>query len=304
MEYALKTNSISKYYHTAKALGNVTISVPKGSIYGLVGRNGAGKTTLMRVVCGLQDPSSGSYEIYGVKNTDKKIYTQRRRIGAVIEKPAFYPFKTAAGNLKAQYSILGLPSDDTINELLELVGLSDTGKKKAGKFSLGMKQRLGIAMALAGSPDLLILDEPINGLDPEGIVEVRELILKLNKEKGITVIISSHILSELSLLATNYGFIEKGNTLKEISAAELEKQVRKTMIVEVSNVKALSNALDKQGIEYEIISDSKARIFEKLSVTLLTEQLSAHGCELIGVTEADESLESFFLDLVGGGNNG
>ncbi len=283
------------------ALSSMTMSVPKGSVYGLVGLNGAGKTTLMRVICGLQNPSSGYYELYGIKNSEKKICQMRSRVGAVIEKPAFYPNLTARKNIEAQYAMLGVPIDDSVDELLELVGLTNTGGKKAGKFSLGMKQRLGIAIALAGNPDLLILDEPINGLDPEGIVDIRELILKLNKEKGVTVIISSHILSELSLLATHYGFVNKGKIIREISAEELEKQVRKCMIAEVTDTRALARVLDTMKIEFEIISDSKAKIFEKMSVTLLSEQLSAQGCELLGLTEADESLEGYFLDLVGGG---
>lgn len=304
MSNVLETQNISKKYHSVLALSDITMSVPKGSIYGLVGRNGAGKTTLMRVICGLQPPSSGMYELYGMKFNEKGISKVRRRMGAVIEKPAFYSNMTAKANLKAQYDMLGLPADESINELLELVGLPDTGKKKAGKFSLGMKQRLGIAIALAGFPDFLILDEPINGLDPEGIVEIRELLLKLNREKGITVLISSHILSELSLLATHYGFVDKGKIVKEISAVELEQSVRKCMIAEVSDPKALALVLEEMGVEFEMISDKKARILEKLSVTLLSEKLSAKRCELLGLTEADESLESYFLDLVGGGRNG
>ncbi len=302
MNNVLETKNLSKKYHSSLALSNITMSVPQGSIYGLVGLNGAGKTTLMRVICGLQEPSSGSYELYGVKNSDRSIYKMRKRMGAVIEKPALYANMSAEANIRAQFDMLGLPNDkNAIKELLELVGLERTDKKKAGKFSLGMKQRLGIAVALAGYPDFLVLDEPINGLDPEGIVEIRELLLKLNKEKGITVLISSHILSELSLLATHYGFVNKGRIIKEISAQELEQAVRKCMIAEVSDIKALTMVLEKMNVTYEIISDSKAKIFEKMSVTLLSEKLSAKGCELLGLTEADESLESFFLDLVGGG---
>ena len=304
MEYVLKTKDLTKIYRRAKALSGVTMSIPKGSIYGLVGRNGAGKTTLMRVVCGLQSPSGGMYELYGVKYIDRGISKVRSRMGAVIEKPAIYPDLSAKANLKAQYSMLGLPCDDSIDELLELVGLADTGKKYAGKFSLGMKQRLGIAVALAGSPDFLILDEPTNGLDPEGIVEMRELILKLNRGNGITVLISSHILDELSKLATNYGFMDRGKIVKEISVEELEQNVRKCMIADVSNVRVLAAVLDEMNVKYELISEKRAKIFEKMSVTLLAEKLSQKGCELIGLTEADESLESFFIDLIGGAKNG
>ncbi|MBQ7186468.1 MAG: ATP-binding cassette domain-containing protein [Ruminococcus sp.] len=300
MEYVLQTKDLTKHYRKFKALDGVTMNVPKGSVYGLVGRNGAGKTTLMRVICGLQDPSGGSYSIYGVDSTDRKITASRRRMGAVIEKPAIYLNMTARQNMKVQYSLLGLPDDEGIDQLLELVGLSDTGKKRARKFSLGMKQRLGIAVALAGSPDFLLLDEPINGLDPQGIVEIRELILKLSREQNITVLISSHILSELSLLATHYGFVDKGRIVKEISAEELEKQVRKSMKVKVSDTKALARVLDGFGLEYEMISDSEGKIYGSISVTQLSTALMKEGCELLTVSEADESLEAYFIDLVGG----
>ena len=223
MDYCLTTNALSKQYRHFKALNNLSMHVPKGSIYGFVGKNGAGKTTLIRLICGLQEPTAGDYTLYGIKNTDKRIAKSRRRMGAVVETPSIYQDMTAEDNLKEQYRILGLPSLDGIPELLALVGLSDTGKKKAKNFSLGMRQRLGIAIALCGDPDFLVLDEPVNGLDPQGIIEMRELILKLNKERQITVLISSHILDELSRLATHYGFIDGGRMVKEISAKDLEK---------------------------------------------------------------------------------
>ena len=192
MEYVLKTNALSKTYKNFKALNGLTMSVPKGAIYGFVGKNGAGKTTLIRLICGLQEPASGGYSLYGIENSDKEILKSRRRMGAVVETPSVYQDLTAADNLKEQYRIIGLPSYDDIPNLLKLVGLENTGNKKAKNFSLGMRQRLGIAIALAGSPDFLVLDEPVNGLDPQGIIEMRELILKLNRERQITVLISSH----------------------------------------------------------------------------------------------------------------
>ncbi|MDE6204424.1 MAG: ATP-binding cassette domain-containing protein, partial [Lachnospiraceae bacterium] len=207
MDYVLTTNALCKNYRHFKALNGFSMHVPKGAIYGFVGKNGAGKTTLIRLICGLQEPTAGDYTLYGINNTDKKIKDSRRRIGAVVETPSIYLNMTAEENLKEQYRILGLPSFADIPELLKLVGLEDTGRKKAKNFSLGMRQRLGIAIALCGDPDFLVLDEPINGLDPQGIIEVRELILKLNRQKQITVLISSHILDELSRLATHYGFI-------------------------------------------------------------------------------------------------
>lgn len=210
MEYCLTTEALCKQYRHTKALDGLSMHVPRGSIYGFVGKNGAGKTTLIRMICGLQEVSSGEYTLYGVKNTDKGIEKVRGRMGAIVEAPSVYMDMTAEDNLKLQYRVLGLPSYEGIKDLLKLVGLADTGKKKVKNFSLGMRQRLGIAVALAGDPDFLILDEPINGLDPQGIIEIRELILKLNRERQITVLISSHILEELSKLATHYGFIDRG----------------------------------------------------------------------------------------------
>ena len=203
MEYVLKTNDLCKNYKHFKALNGLTMNVPKGAIYGFVGKNGAGKTTLIRLICGLQEPTSGEYALYGLKNSEKEILKSRRRMGAVVETPSIYLDLTAVDNLKEQYRILGIPSYNSIPKLLKLVGLENTGNKKAKNFSLGMRQRLGIAIALAGDPDFLVLDEPVNGLDPQGIIEMRELILKLNCEYQITVLISSHILDELSRLATH-----------------------------------------------------------------------------------------------------
>ena len=178
MEYILETKHLEKKYKHFKAIQDLNIHVPKRSIYGLIGKNGAGKTTLIRLICGLQKPTNGSYKIYGIKNTEKEILDVRKRMGAIIETPSIRLESTAEDNLKEQYRMIGLPSFDNLQELLNLVGLANTGKKKAKHFSLGMKQRLGIAIALVGNPDFLILDEPINGLDPEGIIEIRELILK------------------------------------------------------------------------------------------------------------------------------
>ena len=300
MEYVLTTNALTKQYGHFKALDNFTMHVPKGAIYGFVGKNGAGKTTLIRLICGLQTPTAGDYTLYGVKNTDPKVVRSRRRMGAVVETPSIYMDMTAEENLKQQYLILGLPSFDSIPELLKLVGLENAGKKKARNFSLGMRQRLGIAIALAGDPDLLVLDEPTNGLDPQGIIEMRELILKLNRQRNITVIMSSHILDELARLATHYGFIDGGRMLREISAEELEAACRKCLRVEVSDVGALTRVMDAKGIEYKVISDTKADIYAKMSITELAVALAGENCELLGVTEKDESLESYYVNLVGG----
>lgn len=303
MEYVLTTAALQKKYGHFTALNNVSMHIPRGSIYGFVGKNGAGKTTLIRLICGLQRPSSGEYSLFGKKDTDKDIYKSRRRMGAVVETPSVYLDLSAEDNLKEQYRILGLPSFDGIPELLRLVGLSDAGKKKAGNFSLGMRQRLGIAIALSGSPDFLVLDEPANGLDPQGIIEMRELILRLNREQGITVLISSHILDELSRLATHYGFIDKGSLLKEISAEDLEAACRKCICVTVSDIRAFCTALDEKGLSYKVLSDNQAEIYTPVPVTELVEALSARGCVLSSVYEREEGLENYYMNLIGGNQN-
>lgn len=300
MDYCLQTFALQKQYGHFKALNGLSMNVPKGAIYGFVGKNGAGKTTLIRLICGLQEPSSGSYTLYGRKNTDPEIVKSRRRMGAIVETPSIYLDMTAEENMRQQYRILGLPSFEGINDTLALVGLRETGKKKAGNFSLGMRQRLGIAVALAGDPDFLVLDEPVNGLDPQGIIEIRELILKLNRERQITVLISSHLLDELSKLATYYGFIDNGRIVRELSAEELETACRKCVRVEVSDTKALALVLDRQKTEYEILSDREANIYAKVNVSQLTLALQKVNCEVFSLQEKDESLESFYVSLVGG----
>lgn len=304
MEYILTAENITKQYGKAKALDGLSMHIPKGAVYGFVGRNGAGKTTLIRIICGLQAPTAGSFTLYGAKSDSGAIYKARRHMGAVVERPAFYGDMTARQNLEMQYTLLGMPSKDGIDDLLKLVGLADTGAKKARDFSLGMKQRLGIAIALCSSPDFLVLDEPVNGLDPQGIVDIREMILKLNRERNITVLISSHILDELAKLATHYGFIEKGKIVQEISAEELEKQCRKYLRVRVSDAKRLTRAAENLGLDCEIISESEANLYGSCTVTALTAALAKENCELVSVSEHEESLENYFINLVGGGDSG
>ncbi len=300
MEYVLTADSLTKRYRHFKALDHLSLHIPKGAIYGMVGKNGAGKTTLIRIICGLQNATEGEYTLYGKRSTDRELYKSRRRMGAVVETPSIYLNLTAVENLKEQYRILGMPSFDGIQELLKLVGLENIGKKKAKHFSLGMRQRLGIALALCGEPDFLVLDEPINGLDPQGIIEMRELILKLNRERQITFLISSHILDELSRLATHYGFVDGGRTVKELSAKELEEACRKCVRVEVTDVKALSCVLDQMGLDYNVISHTQADIFAQVRLSELVHALDREHCQVLSALERDESLESYFISLVGG----
>ena len=303
MEYILETNQLEKTYHHFKAIHNLNMHIEKGAIYGLIGKNGAGKTTLIRLICGLQNPTNGTYTIYGIPNTDKQILDVRKRMGAIIETPSIRLDATAEDNLKEQYRIMGLPSFDNLQEILKLVGLMDTGKKKAKHFSLGMKQRLGIAIALVGNPDFLILDEPINGLDPEGIIEIRELILKLNKERRITFLISSHYLDELSKIATNYGFIENGHMMQEISKEELEKKCKKRLELEVSNIKECVKYFEEKQFPYEVISNEKNYLYHIMNVTELAIALSEKNCIINKFEEKEESLESYYINLMGGDNH-
>ena len=300
MEYVLEANGLCKRYRDFAALNGLDMHIPRGAIYGFVGRNGAGKTTLIRLICGLQEPTGGSFTLYGAKNTDERIGRCRRRMGAVVETPSIYMDMTAEENLRQQYLVLGMPSTDGIPELLHLVGLDSTGKKKAKNFSLGMRQRLGIAVALAGNPDFLVLDEPVNGLDPQGIIEMRELILKLNREYGITVLISSHILDELSRLATHYGFIDGGRMVKEMSAGELEAHCRKCTRVEADSSRILARVLDGFGAEYRVVDDIRVDVFTDVPVTALAEAARKENCAIHSMKERDESLESLYMNLMGG----
>lgn len=303
MEYVLETNAVEKQYRYGKALNGLSMRVPKGAIYGLVGRNGAGKTTLIRLICGLQEPSAGEYSIFGVKHSDKAICVSRRRMGAVIERPAIYSDLTAEENLIEQCHVLGVSSFGELPRLLKLVGLEDAGRKIVKHFSLGMKQRLGIAVALVGSPDFLVLDEPTNGLDPQGTLEIRELIMKLNRDHRMTVLISSHLLDELSKVATHYGFISDGCIVKEISATELEDTCRKSMRMEVSDMQSLTRVLNDMGADYRILDSSRADIFSELNITEVVVALFKESCEVISIQSRSEGLEGYFISLLGGGSD-
>lgn len=303
MEIILETNNLEKKYKDFKALNHANIHIEKGAIYGLIGKNGAGKTTLIRIICGLQEPTNGRFTIYGVDNNSNNITDVRKRMGAIIETPSIYGEMTAKDNLIEQYKLVGMPSLDGIENLLKLVGLSNTGKKKAKNFSLGMKQRLGIAIALANNPDFLILDEPINGLDPQGIIEIRELILKLNKEKKITILISSHYLDELSKIATHYGFLDNGSIIKEISSEELMKKMEHKLILKVSNQKEFVKYFEDHKITYEVEDSKTINVYGKYNLSKFVSELSKKNLIADDIHEIDESLENYYMNLIGGGNN-
>lgn len=303
MNYIFQTKDLCKSYGKHKVLDNLTMKVPEGSIYGFVGKNGAGKTTLIRLVCGLQYQNSGEIEICGVKNTDKKINNIRKKMGAIVETPALHLNMTAKENLKLQFELLGNKNYTKVDELLEFVGLSDTGKKVAANFSLGMRQRLAIAMALCNDPELLVLDEPINGLDPQGIIDVRELLIKINQEKKITILISSHILDELEKVATHYGFIANGKIVAEISAEELEMSGQRWTTIMVNKIQNIEKAMSVFKNKYEVVNETTIIVQGDVVVTDLILTLNKYGIIVNRLIEKEESLEERFFDLLGGAAN-
>jgi ABC-2 type transport system ATP-binding protein len=296
-DYMLKVTDVCKKYGKYEVLKQMSFTVPKGSIYGLVGRNGAGKTTIMRIISGLQKPTSGKVE-YGF---DHKGYG---KIGALVELPSIYSSKSARENLIFQYINLGLKIDDSVDELLKLVSLDNTGKKKAGRFSLGMRQRLGIAMAMAGNPDMLILDEPINGLDPQGIIEIRDLLQRLNREKGITIIISSHILTELSKLATNFAFVEGGEVVKEVTTEDVENAGGVQSEFFSSDPAGLLRVLKEKGLDARIEEGTGIiRVKGVFNLTDVVMEASKQGVNIARVSTRETDLETYFINLVGGHGN-
>lgn len=250
MDNILKINNLSKKYNHHKVLNNLNMTIKKGAIYGLVGRNGAGKTTLIRIITGLQSPSNGYYELFNISSKTKKITEFRKDVGAIIERPSLIENMTAKENLIEQLKLVGIHQFNNVNNLLELVGLSNANKKQVKNFSLGMRQRLGIAVALCSNPKFIILDEPINGLDPEGIIDIRKLIQKLNKEQGITFLISSHYLDELSKIATDYGFINEGQIIKEISAKEFNSNKHNQIKITVDKSEIAEKYFKSKNIRY------------------------------------------------------
>ena len=300
METVLTTCNLVKRYKKFTALNNLNIHIEKGSIYGLIGKNGAGKTTLIRIICGLQNPTAGSYAIYGTDNKSGNMTNVRKRMGAIIETPSIYDEMTAGDNLRQQCKLAGEQNPGKVDELLKLVGLENTGKKKAKDFSLGMKQRLGIAVALVGDPDFLILDEPINGLDPQGIIEIRELILKLNQEKNITILISSHYLDELSKIATHYGFLDNGSIIKEISNTELMKNLEHKIELKVSNPEDFAACFAAEQIPYEQTDSNTIVVYGKRNLVQFINTLSQNHLIAEDIHEHEESLESYYMNLIGG----
>lgn len=303
MDYILRTFGLSKKYKKHLAVNDANMTICRGDIYGFVGENGSGKTTIIRLITGLIFPHLGKFELFGVANDSSDIKDARRKVGAVVETPSIYQNMSAYDNLKMQCMILGLPVDERIEKTLNEVGLGFllNDKKHAGNFSLGMRQRLGIAMALLGNPEFLILDEPMNGLDPAGIVEIRELILKLNRERNITFLISSHILTELSLVANKYGIISKGHIIKEITDDELKKEMLKTTDVLVDKPELIStlleNLVDADAVCY---IPQGVRFIGDLNLNLVLGAIIDANVKILNITSHEPSFEDYYLEVVGG----
>ena len=299
-EIVLQTAQLSKRYGNFTALDNADMTVYSEDIYGLIGRNGAGKTTIMKIITGLTEKSGGEYEIFGKKGAaaDK----EKRRIGCLIENPAFFGGMTAYQNLKYYALQKGITDKKQIDEALALVNLTEVKNKKYRKFSLGMKQRLGIALAVMDNPDLIILDEPINGLDPIGISELRDTFKKLSHERGVTLIISSHILSELYMVANRFLFIEKGNVLKELTKEELDIECMRCHVVKTDDTKRAAVLIERElGItNYKVIDSGELRIYdENVNPNDLNKLLIQNNINVSSIFETGISLEDYFKSLVG-----
>lgn len=302
-EILLESRGLTKQFGHHKAVNNVDLHIKKGTIYGFIGRNGAGKTTFLKMISGLARPTSGEIHLFGYSGRD--LNKVRSRIGCLIETPGLYENMTAYDNLKLKCLILGIKKEGYIEEILEIVGLLDSAKKKTKKLSLGMKQRLGIGLALIGEPDLLILDEPINGLDPQGIVEIRDILLDLQKERDMTIIISSHILEELSKMATHYGIIHNGCLIQELTKEELSNRCNERIELIVDSPERAVPVLDRMKfLNYKIVDKDKIYIYERLNDTaMLNTELVKTGIEVKSIFITGEELESYFLNLTGGAHN-
>lgn len=301
-ETIFRASGLCKRYKNTLALDHVDLELRRGEIYGFIGENGAGKTTMLRILTGLTYPSSGTISLFGCSQ-EKELNRQRRRIGCTIEGPSVYPDLTARQNLEVQRIQRGVPGEKCVDEILETVKLTGTGKKKAGDFSMGMKQRLGLGIALLGKPELLILDEPLNGLDPMGIVEVRELIERLSRERNMTFLISSHILSELSRLATCYGIIHQGKMLEQISAQKLNEKCKKHIRIQTNDAARAAAILETQlhTEKFEVLPGNTIQLYDFLDdIGAVSAALSAGGVILEEISPQGDSLETYFTRLIGG----
>lgn len=304
-DYILQTIGLTKEYGKNIAVNNVNMKIKKGDIYGFIGRNGAGKTTMIRMITGLVTPTRGEIVLFSQKGV-RSMKAGLPRLGSIIEHPALYPDFTALENMELRSKLLGVPDKKVFDSILETVELSDMGKKKVKNFSLGMKQRLGLALALLGNPDFLILDEPINGLDPEGILEMRNLLKRLNEEQGITILISSHILGELSKMATRYGIINNGILVEELTAKELELKCRKFLKLRVNDSAVASFVLEDtfKTTKYEVLPDNLIKVYDLLDKSgEICLELAKNNVKIYSIESEGDVLEKYFMNLIGGNIN-
>ncbi|ASA22483.1 ABC transporter ATP-binding protein [Paenibacillus donghaensis] len=304
-EYVLRTDRLSKSYRGSYALQEVSVGLAPGRIYGLIGQNGAGKTTLMRLAAGLSFPTSGSLELFG-HSGEKALQAERKRLGCMIESPSITPSMTARDNLRHHRILRGIPNVEVEEELLAFVGLSNTGRKKAQNFSQGMKQRLGIAIALLGHPELLILDEPINGLDPIGVVEIRNLLKRLCEERQMTILISSHNLPELYQTATDYIIIHQGKVKQTLTLAELEERCKHHILISCAHPEQLVTVLETklQTTNYKVMPDQTVRLYDYLNEKeRVAEVLYENGIVVTQLASGGDTLEDYFLAVIGGGSH-
>lgn len=298
-ENVIEARSVTKKYKDVTALRDVDITVKRGDIYGLIGDNGAGKTTFLKLLTGQIYPSGGELKLFGAYS-EKELEQNRKRTGAIVESPGFYPKLTVEKNLEYYRIQKGIPGKNRTEDALKAVGLWDKRKKKCAALSMGMKQRLGLAIALLGEPELLILDEPINGLDPSGIIEMRNLLLRLNQEKNITIIISSHILSELEQIATVYGFLSQGWLLRELTAEQLHEHCAGYLEIKVSDPERYAALLEKEmdGVQYKVMPDLQIRIQNpQLPVEAYSGLASGHGVSIMRLEQKQKSLEEYYMEL-------
>lgn len=302
--YVVETHDLTKKYGGRAVVDRVNMHIPEGSIYGFVGENGSGKTTIMRLLTGIASPSEGNFEMFGVKNTDSKIYAKRKEISAIVETVSMVPTMTALDNIKFQELYLGVKlTPERRHELLKIVHLDEVGKKKVKNFSLGMRQRMGIALALLNDPKFMLLDEPMNGLDPQGIAELRELLIDLNRNHGITILISSHILSELEKIATTYGFISHGKLIEELTVEELQDKCRKSVTIKFADVEAAYKVLKELKVkDFKTFPNGDVMIFDEIELGDFISKLASKGLKIISINSSDEGVEDYYLNLVNGGN--
>ena len=298
--YIIETKDLTKKYGGNPVVNKVNMHIPEGTIYGFVGENGSGKTTIMRLITGLAEPSGGSFTMFGIPNKDRRIHPARKEMAAIVEATSLVPTMTARENLIYQELYLGIKlTEEERMDLLKKVHLENVGNKKVKNFSLGMRQRLGIALALMNHPKLMLLDEPMNGLDPQGIAELRDLLIELNVKEHISVLISSHILSELEKIASIYGFISHGHLLEELTVEELQNKCRKSLTIKVEDFETIEKTIKGLKIkDYKVYSNGDVVIYDDVEIASFVADLHKKGVKILSIKSSEENVEDYYLNLI------